>query len=123
WPPQGRPPLLCRPMTWWSRSQATSSLGGVDDLDATVLGPAAVGMLAADRTLFTVADHVDLAGRGTVGFQRALHRLGTALAEAQVVFARTALVGIAFQAHVGAGAVLQILGVAGHDLLELGLDL
>src|SRR5690625_3750534 len=107
-------------MAW--QPQAVSSLGGVDDVDATVLGPAALVVLAARRTLFTVADHRDLAGGGTMGLEGRLDRLGTTLAQAEVVLARATLVGVAFQAHLRARTILQVLGMAGHDLLELGLD-
>src|SRR5690606_16392962 len=44
-------------------------LRGVDDFDATVLRPASLVGLGADRTLFAVGDHGQLAGRTAVGLQ------------------------------------------------------
>src|SRR3546814_4560300 len=105
----------------WSSDVCSSVLvytgclrGGVHDLDATVLGPAILARRGAGRALFAVADHRDLAAGTTVGLQRGRHRIGAALAEAQVVVAAAALVGVAFQGHARGRTVTQVLGVAGH---------
>src|SRR5690606_26478324 len=90
----------------------------VDDLDAAVLGPAILAGLGAGRTLFAVADHGQLATRTTVGLQRRGHRVATTLAQAEVVLAAAALVGVAFQRDARGRTVTQVLGVAGHGSLE-----
>src|SRR5688500_8394711 len=74
-------------------------LSGVDDLDAAVLGPAVFGRIGAGRALFAVADHGDLAARTTVGLHGRRHGVAAALAEALVVLAAAAFIGIAFQRH------------------------
>src|SRR5262249_61132887 len=98
-------------------------LGRINDLDAAVLLPAVLAVVLADRTLFAVADGVELAGRGAGGAERAADRVAAALAEAEVVLARAALVGVAFERHARARELVQILGVAGDLRLELRPDL
>src|SRR5690606_34728947 len=104
------------------RRSAIVSADGVHDLDATVALPAALVRLGADRTLLAVGDDGDLAGRAASALQRAGDGVAATLAEAQVVLAGAALVGIALEGHAGARAVTQVLGVAGHDGLELRTD-
>src|SRR6185437_885015 len=106
----------------YPRTVAPRSLCGVHDVVSAVLVPAAFVVLAAHRTLFTVADDLDLAGRSTRGFQRGRKRIATTLAEAKVVLAGAAFVGIAFDRHARHRAITQVLGVAGDDILELRLD-
>src|SRR3546814_9975543 len=60
-------------------------LGGVHDLDATILGPAILARRGAGRALFAVAAHRDLSTGTAVGLQRGRHRIGAALDAAQVV--------------------------------------
>src|SRR3546814_7903524 len=86
--------------------------------DATILGPSILARRGAGRALFAVADHRDLAAGTTVGLQRGRYLIGAALAEAQVVVAAAALVGVAFQGHARGRTVTQVLGVAGHRGLE-----
>src|SRR5690606_40455964 len=99
-----------------------ASLGAVDQLDAAVLRPAALAGLGADRAFLAVADHAELAGGTAVGLQRGGHGVAAALAQAQVVLAAAALVGIAFQAQARGRAIAQVLGVAGHGGLEFRLQ-
>src|SRR6185437_5786431 len=102
--------------------QQTSLLRRVNDIHATILAPAVLIVLTAHRTLLAIADHFHFAGSGAIGLQGAGHRIATALAEAEVVLTGTALVGIAFKTDMGHRAILQVLGMASHDLLELRLD-
>src|SRR4029079_4842703 len=90
---------------------------------STVFLPAPSALLVAARALFAVADDVELAGRGTGRTDRARHRVAAALAEAEVVLARAALVSIAFQRHARARELAQVSGVAGDLSLEFRLDL
>src|SRR5690606_31859156 len=104
------------------RSSRRASLGAVDQFDAAVLRPAAFATFVADRTLFAVADHAELAGRAAIGLQRGGNGTATALTKRHVVLAAAALVGIAFQAQARGRAVAQVLGVTGHRGLELRLQ-
>src|SRR4029453_15506928 len=54
----------------------------------------------------------------TVGLQRGGDRVAATLAEAQVVFAAAAFVGVAFQRHAGGRTITEVLGVARHRGLE-----
>src|SRR3546814_20224026 len=58
-------------------------LGGVHELDATVLGPAILARRGAGRALYAAANHRDLAAGPTAGLQRGRHRTGGAHARAQ----------------------------------------
>src|SRR5699024_8353490 len=92
---------------------------GVDDLYPAVARPAVLAGVRALRALFAVADHGELGARAAVGLQGRGHRVAAALAQAQVVVAAAALVGVAFQGDPRRRAVTQVLGVAGHLRLEL----
>src|SRR3569623_1980333 len=85
-------------------------LRGVDDLAAAVLLPAAFVVVLAGRTLFAVAHDIELTRRRTGRTQRARHGVAAALAQAHVVFTRAALVGVAFQRHLGAALLAQVSG-------------
>src|SRR5512144_1900860 len=97
-------------------------LGRIHDLDATILLPAILAVLLAHRTLFAVADDIELCGRGTGGAERAGHRIAAAFAETQVVLARAALVGVALQGDARARELAQVRGMAADRSLELRLD-
>src|SRR3546814_10463121 len=84
-----------------------------------ILGPAILARRGAGRALFAVADHRDLSTGTAVGLQRGRHRIGAALAEAQVVVAAAALVGVAFQGHARGRTVTQVLGVADRKRTRL----
>src|SRR6185312_16768425 len=70
-----------------------------------------------------VADDVELAGRGAGRSNRAVHGVAAALAEAEVVLAGAALVGVAFKRHARARELAQVCGMAGDLGLEFRLDL
>src|SRR5690606_19378673 len=95
-----------------------ASARAVVQLDAAVAGPAVLARGRAHRTLLAVADHVQLAGGAAVGLQRGGDRVATALAQAEVVLAAAALVGIALEGQARGRTVTQVLGVAGHRGLE-----
>lgn len=80
-------------------------------------------VLAAHRALFAVADHVELGRARARGGERTLHRVAATLAKTEVVLARTALVGIAFERDARIGELAQVFGVARDLRLELRLDL
>src|SRR5690606_39483910 len=95
---------------------------GVDDFHATVLRPAGLGRLGADRTLFAVAHDFQLPGRTAGSLQGGVDGVPAALAQGLVVGAAAALVGVALQGDAGRRTIDQVLGVAGDDGLELRLQ-
>ena len=86
-------------------------------------GPAGVGLIDAGRLLFAEADRFDLVFARAEKDQRLLHRVGTLLAEGDVVFAAAALVGVALDQHLELAVVDQELGVRGNQILVFRLDL
>src|SRR5690606_32009499 len=121
---QQRPPGP--PLRWSSRKlldAGTSVRAGVDDFDAAILRPCRFVMAAINRTLFTVADDIELAHRCTGRAHGALHGIATTLAEAEVVLTGAALVGMAFEGHAGVRELTQVFGMAGNLRAEFRLDL
>src|SRR5207342_1473442 len=106
--PRGPPRVLQRIA---DESRIRTLLGGVDDLDATILGPAILVGLGARRPLFAIADDGDLAAGTAIGLQRGRHGIAAALAQAQVVFTAATLVGVAFQRHARRWTIAQVFGV------------
>src|SRR5207342_1092059 len=113
--PRGPPRVLQR-IT--DESRIRTLLGGVDDLDATILGPTILVGVGAGRPLFAIADDGDLAAGTAIGLKCGRDGVAAALAQAQVVFTAAALVGIAFQRHARGRTIAQVFGVAGHGRLE-----
>src|SRR5690606_6297896 len=73
------------------------------------------------RTLLTVAHRGDLVGRGALEQQGLAHRLGTLLAQADVVLTAAPLVGVAFQADAGARIAGEVAAVGRHHRVVVGL--
>src|SRR5262249_44761409 len=73
--------------------------------------PAVFGVLGAGRLLLAQAHRLDLRLAYAEQLHHALHAVGTALAEADVVLAAAALVGVALDQHLGARVVTQVFGV------------
>src|SRR3546814_19278787 len=94
-------------------------LGGVHDLDATILGPAIFARLGAGRALFAVADHRDLAAGPPVGLHRGRYRLVAALAAAPVVHAGAPHVLLHLQGIVRGQTGPQVLLWSGYLWLDL----
>src|SRR5690606_4559805 len=63
-----------------------------------VLGPCRLVRALSDRTLFAEADGVDAGGGDAAADQVRAHGLGATGTQGQVVLARAALVGVAFDA-------------------------
>src|SRR4029079_15711517 len=97
-------------------------LGRVHDFDAAIHLPAILAVVLAHRALFAVAHDIELGGRGTGGAERARHGVAATLAEAEVVLARAALVGVALQRDARARELAQVRGMAADRSLELRLD-
>src|SRR5580704_11498078 len=70
-----------------------------DEVPAAILLPALLGAFRAERPLFAPAYRVDPVGRNTERDEIVLRRLRAALAEAQVIFRRAALVAVALDRH------------------------
>src|SRR5579862_1348078 len=95
----------------------------IDDVDTAILRPGRLGMSGHRRTLLTVAYGGDLRIRHALQHQRLPHRLGTPLAETDIVFARATLIGVAFQTHTHARIGGQVFGVRRQYRVVVRLDL
>src|SRR5574344_743008 len=93
-----------------SRAGTVFFMGLVAQFYAAVLGPVSFAVAAGNRALFTVGHQLQLCGGNTLQHHVALDSLGTTLAQGHVVFAGTALVGVAFQNDTAAVA-FQVAGV------------
>src|SRR5579864_2647209 len=87
-----------------------------------VLRPGLLVVARHRRPLLAIADGLDAGGIDAERDQSLLRRIGAALAEAQIVLARAALVAIAGDRDADAGVGLQELGLARQDLLRLRRD-
>src|SRR5258707_9247874 len=66
---------------------------------APVLCPAILRRLRADRMFLAIGDRVDASGGNAETDEIFLHRVGAACAKREIVFARAALVAVAFDEH------------------------
>src|SRR5690348_10983696 len=94
----------------------------IDDVDATVLRPGILVVRRIDRMLRAVAGHGDLTRGGALQQQSLADRLRAAHAEADVVFRRAALVGIAFEPDAGVRVIGEILRMRRDDVSAVALD-
>jgi hypothetical protein len=81
------------------------------EFGATVLRPGRFIGTHGGRLLFAVGNDGELSGADTKGNQVVFGSQGTAFAESQVVFIRTALVAVTFDDYLGAAVGLQLFGV------------
>src|SRR6185295_11553624 len=88
-----------------------SILAAVKDVAAPVLGPRAFVVAVGLRLLLAEAHRLDLVLARAEQDQHFLHAVGAALAEADVVLAAAALVGVALDHHARARVLAQVLGV------------
>src|SRR5262245_16433921 len=95
----------------------------VDDLDTAILRPCGFIAARGGRALFAIAHRRELRLRRSLQQQRATHGLRAALAEADVVLTRTALVRVPFETHLRARRRSQMLGVSRDDIGALAPDL
>src|SRR3569623_250792 len=72
-----------------------------------VLGEGLFGVARIDRHLLAVGDSLDTVGGHAEAGQEVLDRVGATTAEGEVVFARAAFVGVAFDAHLHARIAYQ----------------
>src|SRR5205814_4235579 len=103
-------------------SNAASILAAIEHVVAAVLRPAILAVLVAARLLLAEAHRFDLVLARAEQRQHLLYAVGAALAEADVVFAAAALVGVALDQHFGARVVAQELVMRFDQRLVLGLD-
>ena len=95
----------------------------VDDGDRTaVLRPGGFVMTVNGRALLAVADGLEATGIDTEGDQRVLGRGRTTLAEGEVVLARAALVGMAFDREGQRDVLLGEVSLATEDRLRIAAD-
>src|SRR5689334_115476 len=88
-----------------------SLLALVDDIPAPVLRPATFRRLVAAWLLFPKAHGLDLVRLSPQDLHHLLHRIGTALAEREIVFAAAAIVRVALDAHLHGAMLLQETGM------------
>src|SRR5689334_9255469 len=74
---------------------------------AAILRPAILGRLRADRVFLAVGDRFHARGRDAQADQKLLHGIGSAGTEREIVFARAALVAVAFDRDANRGIFLQ----------------
>src|SRR5712692_2347691 len=99
------------------------------EVSVTVLGPAGLVVVGADRPLLAVGDDAHAALRHPLADQIVHGRLGPALAERDVVLIGAPLVAVALDEHEHAGVALQPgrvgverLGVGGPDLVLVEVE-
>src|ERR1035437_9850775 len=85
--------------------------GLVVDVYAPILGPRLLVMPELDRLFLAEADRLHLLVCHAQQFHGLTHGIGALLSQSQVVLATTALIGVAFEAHAGAGVGNQVLAV------------
>src|SRR5262245_16187472 len=95
----------------------------VHDLDPSILRPGRFIAARGGRALFAIADRRELGIRRALQQQCATHGLRTALAEADVVLARAALVRVPFEAHLRARYRGEMLRVSRDDVRALAANL
>src|ERR1700689_807966 len=95
----------------------------IDDVDASIAPPGLFRVPGDRRPLLAIAHGRDLRVGHTLQRQRPTHRLRASLAEANVVFARAALIGIALQPHPDGRVCGQVARVSGDQAVLIGLDL
>src|ERR1700686_3671530 len=95
----------------------------VNQFHAPILRPCRL-VIAFDRGPFGAEAHRgELRFRDALEHQSAAHRLCASFAEADIVFAGTALIGVALELDLEVRVAGQIARVSGPEILELALDL
>src|SRR6187549_647371 len=94
----------------------------IHELDAPIQAPRFFVAARCCRALFTVADGRELLGAGALQLQHAAHCLRATLAEADVVLAAAALVGMAFEPDLHVRVRSEVAAVGLQHGIELGLD-
>src|SRR5437660_10645159 len=97
-------------------------LGLDEEVRATVLSPAALGVLGADGPLLAVGDDGDAGGRQSLREQLVHGRPRAPLAQRQVVLVRAALVAVPLDEHEVIAPRLQPAGIGIEGLGILGAD-
>src|SRR2546423_9411656 len=97
-------------------------LAVIEHVAAAVRRPAFLAVLGARRLLLAQAHRLDLVFARAKEREHLLHAVGAPLAQADVVLAAAALVGIALDEHLRRGVLAQKLRVRLDDLAVLVLD-
>src|SRR4051812_22926150 len=90
---------------------------------APVLRPGLLSGSADRRAFLAVAESGDTVGGDAAGGQVVLHRGGAAVAQRQIVFARAALVGVAFDRHADIAVLLEPLGLPVQGRARFGAEI
>src|SRR5690606_27090758 len=94
----------------------------VDDLDAPVLRPGVLVIAGRGRTFLAIADRGDLRFLHALQRQGAPHGLRATLGQADVVFARAALVAVTLEPHAHGGIAGQEPAMRGNHIDVFGAD-
>src|SRR5947209_14934921 len=108
-----RTPSHCPPF------RAVTSLLLDEEVAPTVLAPARLGVLVAQRALLAIADHGDPRAVDSDRHDVVSCRLGPALAEGEVVLVRAPLVTVTLDQHERGRVGLQPVGVLVEDRFVL----
>jgi len=90
------------------------------ELGAAIQGISRFGPGRIQGPLFAVGDDAQAIGGNAEGHQIVLGGQGTPLAQGQVVFIGTTLVGVPFDLHLGGGVGFNPSGVIGQNRLGFG---
>ena len=83
---------------------------GRGEVAATILRVAGFGGFGAEGLFFAPAGGAEMVGGNAQADEIFLDGIGTALAESEIVFGRTALVAMAFNGDAGVGIALEEVG-------------
>src|SRR4249919_2372466 len=97
----------CSPLSIAISHGEGSLLASNHKVAATVLLPAGLVLVAAERLFLPLADHGEPARRHTQADQVVLHRGCATVAEAEIVFGAAARVAVTFERHLDAGPLLH----------------
>lgn len=78
---------------------------------ATIAAVSLFSLTSLGRSLFTIANNFDLAARGAIHNQVIEYAIGTSLTQRQVVFTRSTLVSMTFQANTLVRVGCQVAGM------------
>src|ERR1043165_2645355 len=104
------------------RRGSASVFAAVEDVAAAVLGPCGLVVAVGLRLLLAQAHRLDLGVAGAEQHHQLVHAGGGSLAEADVVLAAAALVGVALDQDLRRGILAQVLGMCFDQAAVLVLD-
>src|SRR5262245_35190519 len=95
----------------------------IGQFDAPVLRPGCIVVPERDGLLLAIAHRRKLCAARALELQHLAHRLRAPLAERDVVLARSALIGVAFEPHPHVRILRELLCMGAQHVVEVGADL